>query len=276
MSWKNVELREATQLERHHHHGSHFPGVLSSVHSCVWKNFAQFLLDVKIWTLFPRAPRIRQGYSSHAMPDSTVDACSASAPGCFWTVCPHFLCEGYSGLEVDSSPALPRSADWRSVQRRCFRGLSRGGRTWKLDITSTSVLQLDKGRNERQHRPQKDGRKANHTPGRPNPPILVPVPVFLKSSGGGLLSSNRKKHAAACCLLFRTLDFGHKQMGHHHIKGVDGWGPSSTALGIVSTFPSADDPQCVAEMRCTKWLGQSAEAPALRRRSTVLTFGRRS
>ena len=43
------------------------------------------LVAVKIWTLFPR-PRFDRCY--------TVDTCHASAPGCFRTVCPHFLREG--------------------------------------------------------------------------------------------------------------------------------------------------------------------------------------
>ena len=63
-----------------------------------------------------------------------------------------------------------------------------------------------KGRNGMQHSPKnKDGRKANHTPGRANTPIPVPVPVvFLEE--------------AAYCRLFRTLDFGNKLMGHSHIR----------------------------------------------------------
>ena len=66
-------------------------------------------------------------------------------------------------------------------------------------------------------------KRRNHTPGRVNTPILVPVPVAWRSQW----SSNRQKHAAACCLLCRTLVVGPKQVGHP---------PQTTS--IFHAFPS--------------------------------------
>ena len=54
--------------------GSHFPGVPSSVHSCLWEDVTHFLLlAAKIWTLFPRIRRIRSLLAQ--CPGSTVDTC---------------------------------------------------------------------------------------------------------------------------------------------------------------------------------------------------------
>ena len=54
----------------------------------------------------------------------TMDTCSATAPWCSRTFCPHFLRErGYSDPEVHSRPALLVSsfyAEWRGVHIRCF------------------------------------------------------------------------------------------------------------------------------------------------------------
>ena len=89
----------------------------------------------------------------------------------------------------------------------------------KCHVKKTCVGALSGTRGARVGRQQRPKQK---TAERPTTRHAEPTRRFrcqfrLFFSRRRLWSSHREKHAAARCLLFRTLDFGHKQIGRRHI-----------------------------------------------------------